>query len=160
MASAPDLELLFTAAYPRLVRALSLSFGPEIAEEAVADAFVQADLQWRKVGAYEDPSAWIRRVAINKALDASRKETRRRRLHEQTGRSEEASPDRPSDELVDLRRAMQAMTPRIRLMFSLFYLSGLSVEEVAQACRVSAGTVKSTLHEARHRVKPLAEEHP
>jgi DNA-directed RNA polymerase specialized sigma24 family protein len=68
----PELADLFRGEYPRLVRALGAAAGRDAAADAVQDAFVQAARHWRRIGDYDDPAAWIRRVAVNRVADQRR----------------------------------------------------------------------------------------
>src|SRR4029450_1845159 len=43
------------------------------AEDIAQDAFVVAHRQWGRVGGYEDPGAWVRRVAANLAVSGGRR---------------------------------------------------------------------------------------
>src|SRR4051794_25858396 len=74
----PDLDLDLVVAGPRsfeevyrgergaLVRALALALGdPDLATEAVDEAFARAYERWTQVGALERPAGWIYRVALN-----------------------------------------------------------------------------------------------
>ncbi|MCC6438656.1 MAG: sigma-70 family RNA polymerase sigma factor [Acidimicrobiales bacterium] len=144
-------EELFRAEFGRLVRALALAFGTAVAEDAVADAFIEAERRWPTIGAYDDPVAWVRRVATNRAIDARRRTSRWVPL---PAVEPGAGGDHPlTDELVDLQAAVAALPPRTRAMFSLYYLADLSIAEVAAALDVSAGHVKSTLRDARTQVR-------
>ena len=72
-----EYEALFTREYARLVATLGVAWhDPEAAADAVQDAFVQAHRHWRKVSRYDDPAAWVRRVAINRLINARRGRTR------------------------------------------------------------------------------------
>ena len=57
------------------------------------------------------------------------------------------------DSLLDLRRAVAALPTRMRAAVCLHYLADLSVADVADALGISAGTVKSSLHDARQRLR-------
>lgn len=144
---------LFRAEYPRLVRALTVSFGAPVAEDAVSEAFLRADKHWRKVAAYDSPEAWVRRVAINLALNGRRNERRRQRLSPRA-----STPAELTAELVDLRDAIAALPPKTRLTFCLHYLAGLTVDEAAASLGVAPGTVKSALHDARIRLQAALRE--
>jgi Sigma-70 region 2 len=72
-----SVEALFKAEFARLVRGLALVEGTEAAADAVQEAFIQADRQWRKVGRLVDPAAWVRRVAMNRLLNGRRNHRRR-----------------------------------------------------------------------------------
>ena len=75
-----DYEGLFRAHYGPLVRALTLITGhADNAADAVQDAFVQLHRHWRRVSAYDDPVAWLRHVATNRALNQRRGRERRDR---------------------------------------------------------------------------------
>jgi len=146
---------LFDQEYVRLVRALGVAFGAEAAADAVQEAFIEADLRWRRVGRLDDPAAWVRRVALNRLLNG-----RRNRLR----RSEILATVRPvaaedlTDSLLDLRRAVDSLPDRMRSAICLHYLAGLTVDDIAAALAVAPGTVKSNLHDGRQRLRTLLEE--
>jgi RNA polymerase sigma-70 factor, ECF subfamily len=152
-----DIEVLFEAEFPRLVRALGVAFDPESAADAVQEAFIAADRRWRRISRYDDPVGWIRRVAINRLRNGERNRRRRREILDTVV----AVPDEDlTAELLDLRAAVAALPERARLVVCLHYLAALPVAEVAALLEISDGTVKSTLHEARKRLRAeLQEEH-
>src|SRR5512132_3849516 len=53
--------------------AYALSGSRWAAEDIAQDAFVVAHRQWDRVGGYDDPGAWVRRVAANLAVSAVRR---------------------------------------------------------------------------------------
>ena len=61
-----SIEVLFRQEFGRLVRHLALVDGAEAAADAVQEAFIAADRQWSKVSRMADPTAWVRRVALNR----------------------------------------------------------------------------------------------
>lgn len=147
-----DVSELFEAEYERLVRSLGLAFDPHAAADAVQEAFIQADHGWSTVGGFDDPAAWVRRVAINRLLNRRRNTARRRAI------LATIRPVADSDltaELLDLRRAIAELPDRMRAAVCLHYLADLSVDDVAAALEVSPGTVKSNLHDARTRLRQL-----
>lgn len=153
---------LFRAEHARLVRALALSFGTEVAAEAAQEAFLQADRHWRRISTYEDPALWVRRVAVNRARNQRRGAGRRRAaLDRQAALAAvvERTAGELTDELLDLRAGIAALPERMRLAFTLHHLAGLRVDDVAAALEVSPGTVKSALHDARTKLQAhLAED--
>ena len=82
----------------------------------------------------------------------------RRRRAEILATIRPVAPEDLTDAVLDLRRAVDALPERMRLVVCLHYLAGLSVEEVAGALDVAGGTVKSTLHDGRQRLRSLLEE--
>jgi RNA polymerase sigma-70 factor (ECF subfamily) len=144
------LEELFDREFPRLVRSLGVAFGADDAADAVQEAFVAADRSWWRVGGYDDPAGWVRRVAVNRLLNGQRDRRRRAAIVAGIRPVDEATLD---ESLLDLRREVVALPPRMRAAVCLHYLADLSTAEVAVALGISAGTVKSTLHEARRRLR-------
>src|SRR5262245_52013079 len=106
-----EVEVLFREHYASLVRGLTLAAGsPEAAADAVQDAFVQLHRHWRKVSAYDEPVAWLRRVAVNRVRDQRRG---LRRRDAAVGRlrvlSSDAAAEVDLDATADLRDAVGAL---------------------------------------------------
>ena len=81
LAATTDFDDVFRRDYQRLVQALTLLCGSrEIADDCVQEAFVRAHVRWRRVSRLEDPSGWVRRVAINLARDEERRRRRREKV--------------------------------------------------------------------------------
>ncbi|HEV7523720.1 MAG TPA: sigma-70 family RNA polymerase sigma factor [Acidimicrobiia bacterium] len=141
------LAQLFERHADELVRGL-VAAGYTDASDAVQEAFVQAVVHWRRVARYDDPLAWVRRVAINKARNRSRGRRRQAALTDRLSRAPVGfrAGETPDDDVVD---AVARLTAQQRLVVSLFYYGDLPVVEVAAAMGISEGTVKSHLHAAR-----------
>ena len=150
MEAVTDIEDLFAAEFPRLVRALGVAYDAESAADAVQEAFIEADRRWKKVSTYADPVGWIRHVAVNRLRNGERNRRRRQEILASVRpvAAEDLTPD-----LVDLRAAIDALPERTRLVVCLYYLAALPVAEVATLLEISDGTVKSTLHDARTRLR-------
>lgn len=110
------------------------------AEDIAAEALARAYVRWSRVSAF--PQAWVSRVTTNLALDAYRKERRRRGLPTRT-----AVIDLAAAERIDLHRALGALSKRQREVVALRYIADLPEETVAAALGCSPGTVKQ--HAAR-----------
>ena len=152
---APDAELanLFRREYPRLVRALGALAGVEAAEDAVQDAFVQAARHWSRIGRYDEPAAWVRRVALNRLSNQNRNS---RRFDTTITRL----PDRQMSEAGEGAGIsdLVAMLPRRqRETVCLYYLADQSVADIARLLGVAEGTVKSQLHDARQALRAAME---
>jgi RNA polymerase sigma-70 factor (ECF subfamily) len=63
----------------------------------------------------------------------------------------------PADR-VDVERAVGALPRRQREVITLYYLADLGVAEVGQVLGISAGSVKSHLHDARANLRTALEE--
>lgn len=150
-----DLETMFRAHYGRLVRALTLVAGSqEAAADAVQEAFVKAHLHWRRVQRYDDPVGWIRRVAINKLRDESRRQGRKDRAVERLQGEVRDDGVQWSDG-ADAAALLAELPRQQRLAIALFYVEGLSVAEVAETLGLSDGAVRFHLHQGRARLRGL-----
>ncbi|MBI4883570.1 MAG: sigma-70 family RNA polymerase sigma factor [Actinobacteria bacterium] len=147
------LDNLFRAHYARLVRALSVVAGDqETAADAVQEAFVKAHLHWRRVQNYQDPVGWIRRVAINRLRDDHRRIGRKQNAVERLQAAARPAGVEWSDG-ADATTMLAALPRQQRLTLALFYVDGLSVEEVASTLGISEGAVKFHLHQGRERLR-------
>ncbi len=69
-----DFDELYLANYGRLVVQLYAVTGSLAeAEDAVQEAFARASMHWGRVGGYDSPEAWVRRVALNVAFTSMRR---------------------------------------------------------------------------------------
>lgn len=151
-------EELFDRQFVPITRALAVAFGdPEGAADAVQEAFIEADRRWRTVGGYVDPAAWIRRVAINRLRNGRRNRLRRAEIVAAIRPGEQQDL---TEDLLDLRSAIDALPEKMRLAVCLYHLAGCGIDEVAATLEVSPGTVKSNLHDARQRLRAEMEERP
>jgi len=155
----PELERLFRAHYARLVHSLSAIAGSDAASEAVQEAFLQAARHWSKVARYDDPAAWVRRVALNRLLNVRRA---RGRFPTATRPSCDGDvvghlPIDAAHHRVEVEAAIAQLTPHQRAFVALDYFEDLSVAEIAKVLGVADGTVKATLSQARRRLAPLLE---
>ncbi|MEO3815217.1 SigE family RNA polymerase sigma factor [Plantactinospora sp. B24E8] len=146
-----EFESFYQASYSRLASQLHAYLGDRAeAEDVVQEAFVRAWQRWSGIGRYNDPAAWVRRVAWNLATSRLRRLTvaaRMLRRHADPQVVPELGPDH-----VALVAALRTLSDRHRRAVVLHYLADLSVAEVADDLGVSRGTVLSWLHRGRIRL--------
>jgi len=114
-------------------------------------------------------SSWVYRVAVNASIDMRRRARSRRvvsldALQDPIDHLEMPSVSASRRELeFEVQRAILKLSPKLRATVVLRYMENLSYEEVADAMRVSLGTVKSRLaraHEALDRdLTPTLDKH-
>jgi RNA polymerase sigma-70 factor (ECF subfamily) len=147
-----DFDAFFLARYDSLTRSLAAAFGDrELAAEAVQEAFVRAFTRWRRVRRLDNPTAWVRRVAINLLRDQHRRRGRRDRAIERFAAMTPA-PDLDADRGADdggVIQQLRLLPPQQRLAVALFYLEDASVADVAHAMSISEGAVKYHLNQGR-----------
>ncbi|MEV0715736.1 SigE family RNA polymerase sigma factor [Asanoa sp. NPDC050611] len=116
------------------------------AQDAVQEAFSRAWARWDRLGTYDEPAAWVRRVALNVATNRWRR-TRAARAHARYHREEAVDP--PSPDRVALARALKTLPEKQRRAIVLFHIADLSVAQIAAQEGVPEGTVKAWLHRGR-----------
>lgn len=117
-----------------------------VAQELVQEAFCRALAKWVKVSTYDDPVAWVRRVAFNLANNRWRRaKVAMRYLRGQRERQVEG----PNPDRVAAVAALAQLPATQRRAMVLHYLADLSVAEIAAQEGVAVGTVKSWLHRGR-----------
>ncbi len=137
---APHWELM-----ARLARRLAPSGEWEdVLQEALGSA-------WRKRSQYDDSRGTARNWLLAVVADQARKGHRRLWTRREQELEDRPVDDRPAD--VDLARALARLTSRQRAAIELHYYLGLPVADIAEVLRCSAGTVKSTLSDARGRLR-------
>lgn len=150
------LRELYAVSYVRLVGVVGAVCGDRHeAEEAVQDAFVRLIGQWPKVSRYEEPEAWVRKVALGYVSNRRRKALNGIKAALRHG----PAPDvpAPSGDAVDLRRALAALPHKQREAVVLHEL-GLDIATIARHLDIAEGTVKSRLSRARAALAPLLRE--
>jgi RNA polymerase sigma-70 factor (ECF subfamily) len=151
-----DVEALYLSSYARLVSVVGAVFqDPHEAEEAVQDAFARLIGQWPQVSRYEDPEAWVRKVAFGYMSNRRRKAMRGLRAVRRHGPP--ADVPAPTGDRLDLRRALAALPRQQREVVVLQDL-GLTVDDIARHLDAPPGTVKSRLSRARAALVPLLRE--
>lgn len=150
-------EVLFRQSYRSIVQALALAGGDlAAAEDATQEAFAQAWVRWSRISRYDNPGAWVRRVAINKLRNAHRSRLRGEAAIERMD-SESSSASSPTEPESDLVVGLQRLPYKQRLCAVLYYVDGLNTAEVAQAMGISQGSVSQHLNRARTALRAYLE---
>jgi RNA polymerase sigma-70 factor (ECF subfamily) len=150
------LRELYAAAYQRLVGVVGAIVGDRHeAEEAVQDAFVRLMGKWDRVAHYDDPEAWVRKVALGCVSNRRRKATNGLRAVLRLGRP--ANAPEPTGDALDLKRALATLPMSQREVIVLQHI-GLDVAAIARQLDVPIGTVKSRLSRARAALAPMLRE--
>jgi RNA polymerase sigma-70 factor (sigma-E family) len=117
------------------------------AEDLVQETLFEVARRWPRVRRMEHPSAYARRILVNRAVGgAERRAQRRQELNAEAPvqRTPEIGPGAGLAEHEELMGALAALPPRQRAVIVLRYFVDLPEAEVAAALKCSLGTVKST----------------
>lgn len=132
---------------------------PDVADEAVAEAFAQL---LRRGDEVADPAAWVWRAAFRVAAgDLQRRRGRARRGADPVAMELVPSvTDRLPDEALDLVEALQALTEQQRSCIALVDVAGHTAPSAAEILGTSAATVRVQLMRARRQLRTLLADSP
>jgi RNA polymerase sigma-70 factor (ECF subfamily) len=143
----------FYAANRRGVLSLawSLTGDSSTAEELAQDAFLEALRSWDKIGRYDRPDAWVRRVVANRAVSRFRRRRSERGAMAKLRAERLRVVDAPAlpDEDEQFWRHVRALPPRQAQCVALHYLEDRPVAEIAEILGCTETTVRVHLHRGR-----------
>jgi RNA polymerase sigma-70 factor (ECF subfamily) len=157
-------EALWRSDWSRLVALVIGQFArPDLAEDAVADAFAAAARTWPHDGVPTNPAAWVLTAARRRVLDALRSEAVHRRKEplmvvDERVRQDAAAAVDPGAHLTDdtLRLLFScchpALAPEARVALTLRFVVGLGVPEIAQLLLVQETTLQARITRAKKRL--------
>lgn len=122
----------------------------DLVDLAVQDTFVAV---WRKPGAYNgsgEVAAWMWGIAVRRLIDQIRRQPRRR----ESEAYEEVQVSAEDQVLLgiehgELPRAIDSLSPELRLVVQATVLDGLTTREAARLLGIPSGTVKTRMARAR-----------
>lgn len=119
------------------------------AEDLAQEAFIAAHQRWERIGAYDKPEAWVRRVVANMAVSAFRRRAAEAKaLAKIAGQRHEALPPmEPQDE--EFWRLVRSLPGKQAQAIALFYLEERTVLEIAEVLECSPATAKVHLFRGR-----------
>jgi len=144
-----ELEAVYREHGSRLWRSLLLYSGdPEVASDAMAEAFTQA---LARGDAIRSPLAWVWKAAFRLAA-GELKRSKGRRLMEPHGSST------PDEALSDVLGAMAALSPKQRGSLILHHYAGYPIKDVARILGSTPAAVGVHLHRGRTRLRRILED--
>ncbi len=139
-------------AMTRLARRLAPQADPD---DIVQNALTRA---WQKRAQFDPDrgtaTTWLLAITADQARAARRAHERRLRVVDDAAELPDVGgADRMAD--LDLERAIRTLGERQQLAVHLHYFLGLTVDETAAVMDCATGTVKSTLFDARARLRAV-----
>ncbi len=158
-------NLLVDKYQKRLLRvAYGITLDHEDSLEVVQDVFVSVFKNIHTFRQEASLSTWLRKITINQCLNWKRKWKRRFKWNHDPIESETDislfnenkkinNPEKQFSEKQferNLMKAIKKLPEKIRLVFVLNTIEGLSYEEIAKTLDLKKGTVSSRIHSARN----------
>jgi RNA polymerase sigma-70 factor (sigma-E family) len=145
----PDFDAFYRAEYRMVVGLAYALSGSRIAAEDIAqDAFLAAHRQWERVGMFDKPGAWVRRVVANLSVSFFRTKVREAMALARLRPSEAHLPALPAED-AQFWKAVRGLPKRQAQVIALHYLEDRSVNDIAGILGCTESTVKVHLHKGR-----------
>ena len=146
-----EFETAYLELFPRAATLAYRLLGDRTAaEDVAAESLARAYAKWPKIKGLAYRDAWVLRVALNLAIDATRRRPFAFAAQEPLDATEAAVVR------IALVNALRTLPRRQRQAIALRYLSGFRENEVAEALGVSPGTASAHLRRGldalRHRL--------
>jgi RNA polymerase sigma-70 factor, ECF subfamily len=133
----------------------------EDAEDLVQEAFLAA---LEKIDTYDSTrpfAPWFYRILVNRCLNARKARARRTTVEVPAGTSSTTPSPLLETERSELRnhlkKALQLLPERQRVIVTMFDVEGFSSPEIAEVLGISDGTVRWHLHQARRVLREALE---
>ena len=148
----PDFESFYRSEYrPVVGLAYALSGSRIVAEDITQDAFLAAHKGWERVGGYDKPEAWVRRVVSNLAVSFIRTKAREAGAVARLKPRDSYLPRLPAED-AHFWKAVRSLPKRQSQVIALHYLEDRPVADIADILGCTPSTVKVHLHKGRTRL--------
>ncbi|MCH2034421.1 MAG: sigma-70 family RNA polymerase sigma factor [Tenacibaculum sp.] len=132
----------------------------EEAKDNLQDTFLDIFLNIKKYKHKGSFEGWMKRIAINKAIDRYKKNTKTNPIDNFNVESEEILIDNIDEVPLNVILSfVQNLPNQYRLVFNLYELDNYSHKEIAKLLSISTGTSKSNLFRAKKILKDNIEQY-
>jgi len=151
--SSETFEDFYAREFPAVVGlAYALSGSRAGSEDLAQEAFLVALSEWDRVGGFERPDVWVRRVVANLSVSMVRRRyAEARALVRLAPGTRTTLPELSADD-AEFWTAVRSLPKRQAQVIALRYLDDRSVAEIAEILGTAGGTVKKHLHDGRQAV--------
>jgi RNA polymerase sigma-70 factor (ECF subfamily) len=122
------------------------------AEDLAQEAFVAALRNWNRIGSYDDPGAWVRRVVSNNSVSVFRRRAAEARALIRLGSPGSPVPE-PEEDTMATWDAVRRLPTRQAQVVALHYFDGQQISDIARILECSENTVKTHLKRAMTRLR-------
>ncbi len=145
---------------------LHLTKSDQYAKDILQEVFLSLWDQRYNLSAINNPEAWLYRVTENKVIDFLRKAAVNERLKKVLLQNLQEIITNEAVVMIEtkeceliIRKAIDSLPPKRRLIYTLHREKGLSYQEIADELRVSRHTVKNQLFTALRSVRNFLARH-
>jgi RNA polymerase sigma factor (sigma-70 family) len=142
--------------YKDMLFAISLKYcrNREEAQDNLQDTFLEIFKNINKLKNKSSFEGWIKRIAINKAIDKYKQSIKSETIDNYTLKTDEVTVENINNvPLSTILNFIQQLPNQYRLVFNLYELDNYSHKEIAKLLSISPGTSKSNLFRAKKILK-------
>ena len=140
--------------------ALAITGDPETAADLLQEVFLRLHRYALRIDPQRPLKPWLYRMTANMAYTWIKRHHRWQRLLQELAvklsREKRESPHQQveqNEEWLEVKRALDALSPEKRVVVVLYYINDLSLQEISGTLDLPIGTVKSRLHYGRQALK-------
>jgi RNA polymerase sigma factor (sigma-70 family) len=149
-------ESFYFREFPAVVGlAFALSGSSLVAEDIAQEAFMAAHRDWGRIGRYDNPGAWVRKVVSNKAKSAFRNRGRELAAMVRLAfkRGIPSGVYELSSSHAEVWSAVRSLPKRQQQVVALHYIADYPISEIGAVLGMAEGTVKAHLYQGRNALK-------
>lgn len=144
--------------------AMSLTHDRDTAQDLVQESILRALVHREQFRENSNLKAWLLTIVRNTFINGHRREKRTvdildrvQQERMRTSRSESAASSEACIRMSEIQRALGHLEDMFREPFQMHH-DGYKYQEIANTLEIPVGTVKSRIHQARHRLMGLLSE--
>ena len=156
-------EEFYHANYGRTVAMVAAITGNRHeAEDVAQEAYARALARWSRLGGYDRPEIWVRKVALRIAIDSGRRLRRNLAASVRLAAQRRPTGPEPADDLkyTPLGVALLGLPLHERQVIVLHYVADLPVHVIARESGLPIGTVKTRLAAGRRHLEQCLTSRP
>ena len=147
-------KLYYKAMYNTAIRILG---SPVEAEDVMQESFLDA---FRKIGSYVEKAtfgAWLKRIVINNSIDVLKGRQSFESIHDKEIEIEDEPIDENPIEILsyktdNIRKSIESLPDRYRIILSLYLLEGYDHEEISKILNMNHGAVRTKYSRAKQKL--------
>ena len=148
--SSDTFEEFYAREFPAVVGlAFALSGSRTGSEDLAQEAFLAAHRDWDRVGGFERPDVWVRRVVSNKSMSMFRRRYAEARAMARLALGTATTMPEISADGAEFWAAVRSLPRRQAQVIALRYMEDRPVAEIAEILGTAEGTVRKHLHDGR-----------
>lgn len=138
--------------------ALRICGNREEAEDVLQEAFLSAFHNIHHYRGDASFGAWLKRIVINKAITAIRKQEKEQLMREEVESEEQEDLSMNLDlNVARIKQALGQLAPGFRSVLSLYLFEGYDHKEIAEIMGITESTSKSQYKRAKDQLKKVLE---